>query len=410
MQTSSSRSLWLGHRQYWLCQGIFWLAIAGPELGTLLVKGGNAKGADTVLISALLQTAAGLLATHLYRFLLIRSGWRERKLGFLWWRMSLVVGAAACLTSLPASLFLYQEAQNQIRETVEKLPAAQAIIDEAPLRFGEAWVSLGATDALIQVAWVIIYLAAKAQRSLAAARRREQELQSALKESELSALRAHLNPHFFFNTLNTLRTLIDLNPAQARLAVDHLADLMRLTLRIGSQRAVPLRTELSMVQAYLDLEKMRFEERLIIVDEIQPDTLDQAGARVRKPNPPARMKALIVDDERLARLEFRRLLAAHPEVEICGEAANGPEALVKIGELRPDVVFLDIQMPTQTGFELLEALPGPLPQIVFVSAYDEHALRAFDFAASDYLVKPVSAARLGLDSHLRAPRARTSCG
>ena len=115
-------------------------------------------------------------------------------------------------------------------------------------------------------------------------------------------------------------------------------------------------------------------------------------------------------NERLARLEFRRLLAAHPEVEICGEAANGPEALVKIGELRPDVVFLDIQMPTQTGFELLEALPGPLPQIVFVSAYDEHALRAFDFAASDYLVKPVSAARLGLDSHLRAPRARTSCG
>jgi two-component system LytT family response regulator len=106
------------------------------------------------------------------------------------------------------------------------------------------------------------------------------------------------------------------------------------------------------------------------------------------------MKALIVDDERLARLEFRRLLAAHPEVEICGEAANGPEALVKIGELHPDVVFLDIQMPSQTGFEMLEALPGPLPQIVFVSAYDEHALRAFDFAASDYLVKPVSAARL----------------
>jgi two-component system, LytTR family, response regulator len=106
------------------------------------------------------------------------------------------------------------------------------------------------------------------------------------------------------------------------------------------------------------------------------------------------MNALIIDDERLARLEFRRLLAAHPEIEICGEAANGPEAVLKIAELRPDVIFLDIQMPGQTGFEMLGELPGPLPLVVFVTAYDEHALRAFEFAAADYLVKPVTASRL----------------
>jgi two-component system, LytTR family, response regulator len=106
------------------------------------------------------------------------------------------------------------------------------------------------------------------------------------------------------------------------------------------------------------------------------------------------MRALIIDDERPARLEFRRLLALHPEIEICAEAANGPEGILKIAEHRPDIIFLDIQMPSQSGFEMLDALPPPVPQIVFVTAYDEHALRAFDFAATDYLVKPVTANRL----------------
>lgn len=105
------------------------------------------------------------------------------------------------------------------------------------------------------------------------------------------------------------------------------------------------------------------------------------------------MRALIIEDERLARLELRRLLAAHPEVEICGEARTGEEALGLIGELGPDLLFLDIQMPGMTGFELLEQLED-LPAVVFTTAYDEYAIKAFEVNALDYLLKPIVPARL----------------
>ena len=105
------------------------------------------------------------------------------------------------------------------------------------------------------------------------------------------------------------------------------------------------------------------------------------------------MKALIIDDERLARLELRRLLGAHPEVEIAGEARGGEEALALIPKLVPDVIFLDIQMPGMSGFDLLERLDD-LPQVIFTTAYDEYALKAFEVNALDYLLKPVAPARL----------------
>jgi len=105
------------------------------------------------------------------------------------------------------------------------------------------------------------------------------------------------------------------------------------------------------------------------------------------------MKALIVDDERLARLELRRLLAEHPQVEITGEARGGEEALAMISQLAPDLLFLDIQMPGMTGFELLEHLDD-LPQVIFTTAYDEYAIKAFEINALDYLLKPIVPARL----------------
>ncbi len=105
------------------------------------------------------------------------------------------------------------------------------------------------------------------------------------------------------------------------------------------------------------------------------------------------MTALIVDDERLARLELRRLLAAHPEVEIVGEARNAEEAIELAAKLAPDVLFLDIQMPGMTGFDLLERLED-VPQVIFTTAYDAYALKAFEVNALDYLLKPVAPARL----------------
>jgi two-component system, LytTR family, response regulator len=108
------------------------------------------------------------------------------------------------------------------------------------------------------------------------------------------------------------------------------------------------------------------------------------------------MKALIVDDERLARSEVRRLLSEFPWISIVGEAENADEALTKINELAPDLLFLDVQMPGKSGFDLLESIRGDLPHVIFTTAYDEFALRAFEVNALDYLVKPITPERLSL--------------
>ena len=103
-------------------------------------------------------------------------------------------------------------------------------------------------------------------------------------------------------------------------------------------------------------------------------------------------RALIVDDEELARAVVREHLAAHADIEILGEAANGFEAVKMAAELKPDLVFLDVQMPKLDGFEVLAQLDGP-PAVIFVTAFDQHALRAFDAHAVDYLLKPFSKER-----------------
>lgn len=105
------------------------------------------------------------------------------------------------------------------------------------------------------------------------------------------------------------------------------------------------------------------------------------------------MKALIIDDERMARQELRRLLDAHPDVEVAGEASTGEEALQMIPRVGPDVIFLDVQMPGMTGFELLERLDD-VPQVIFTTAWDQYALKAFEVSALDYLVKPIAPERL----------------
>ncbi len=107
------------------------------------------------------------------------------------------------------------------------------------------------------------------------------------------------------------------------------------------------------------------------------------------------MKALIIDDEDLARAVVREHLAAHPEVEVAAECANGFEALKAVAQHQPDLIFLDIQMPKLDGFEVLELLEaeGKRPAVVFVTAYDQHALRAFEAHAVDYLLKPFSKER-----------------
>lgn len=104
-------------------------------------------------------------------------------------------------------------------------------------------------------------------------------------------------------------------------------------------------------------------------------------------------RALIIDDERLARSELKKLLGDFPEIEVVGEAVNAKDGLEKIETLNPDLLFLDIQMPDKTGFELLGELEKS-PRVIFTTAYDEYAIKAFEYNALDYLLKPIEPARL----------------
>ena len=100
------------------------------------------------------------------------------------------------------------------------------------------------------------------------------------------------------------------------------------------------------------------------------------------------IKAMIIDDERLARNELKKLLEQHPEIEIIDEASNVDEGVEKIDLAHPELIFLDIQMPGKTGFDLLVELERA-PKVIFTTAYDEFALKAFEVNALDYLLKPI---------------------
>jgi two-component system, LytTR family, response regulator len=128
------------------------------------------------------------------------------------------------------------------------------------------------------------------------------------------------------------------------------------------------------------------------------------------------MKALIVEDERLARNELRRMLKVFPEIEIIGEARSVDEAVSAIERLRPDLIFLDVQIPGGDGFEVLERLDS-VPRVIFTTAYDKYALKAFEVSALDYLLKPIVPERLASAiarithepaSHIRHSPARCS--
>jgi two-component system response regulator LytT len=120
------------------------------------------------------------------------------------------------------------------------------------------------------------------------------------------------------------------------------------------------------------------------------------------------LRAIVIDDEKLARDRLTGFLAGLGGVELIGEASNGIEAVQMIEDKRPDLVFLDVQMPGMDGFEVLRALSAPPPQVVFATAYDEYAIRAFEVQAVDYLLKPF--ARTRVEEAVGRARARLQQG
>jgi two-component system, LytTR family, response regulator len=106
------------------------------------------------------------------------------------------------------------------------------------------------------------------------------------------------------------------------------------------------------------------------------------------------MRVLIVDDEAPTRVRLKQMLASHSDVEVAGEAETGPQAMELAAQIRPDVILLDIQMPGSSGIDVAACLPQPRPHVIFCTAYDQYAVEAFELHAVDYLLKPVSRARL----------------
>src|SRR5206468_1948654 len=243
--------------------------------------------------------------------------------------------------------------------------------------------------------------------------------------AELKALQAEIEPHFLFNCLNTIASFIRTDPDRARELILAFADYCRWTLARPGE-FITLAEELKHVQSYLALEQARFGPQLEVEIDATPDALavrlppflvqplvENAvkhgkterplrlviRARIRR----GRLRVTVRDDGRgIARealdrvLEPRYLLAAHPEVEVVGEAATSAEALALAGSVRYDVVFLDIELPGMTGLEVARLVldRSERPRVVFVTAHDRYAVDAFAVEAFDYLVKPVEPERL----------------
>ena len=316
-----------------------------------------------------------------------------------------------------------------------------------------------------------------------------QELRLQSSRSELKALRAQINPHFLFNALNAIASLIHTDPSRADAAVEQLAEVFRYTLRRSDQEWAPLDQELAFARAYLDVEQARFGRRLRVRHRRRPRTgagarpgavdaaadagrergqaRHRAGCAARaastvraeaadgrltlevsdsgpgtRPAPAGRhaagesfglrsvrdrlqghfgaarltrarraratgpsrgsgcrsstrpaavsgarammVRAFIVDDEPPARMRLRQLLAEDGDVLVVGEAGDAIEARSAIADTRPDVVFLDIEMPETSGTELAASLPEPRPFVVFATAFDRYAVDAFAVDATDY--------------------------
>ncbi len=240
---------WLGTRAYWLCQAAGWSPIFALQLFTAFSKG---RYAATLPI---LATLAGfLVSTHLYRVYLIRLRCENHSWPALIWRVLLgLVVAAVALTLLTAILSYYNNEGLAPEERFSYLSF-----------FGIFFVL---------IAWLSLYFGINYYRSYQQSTIARLQLEAAVKDAELRLLRSQVDPHFLFNSLNTLRALISQNPAVARDAVTQLAEVLRTSLLSQTRYTQPLSAELEHAENYLALEKLRFESRLHFQTEITREAL-----------------------------------------------------------------------------------------------------------------------------------------
>jgi DNA-binding LytR/AlgR family response regulator len=267
---------------------------------------------------------------------------------------------------------------------------------------------------LLSVALHYVAFSAQASREAEA---RVGEAKLLAREAELKALKAQINPHFLFNSLNSISALATVDGARAREMCLRLSEFLRSTLNLAEQAEIPVEQELALARMYLDVERVRFGDRLRVGQSIDPDCGNcRVPSLILQPVVENAVKHGIAglvdggeicmavqcrertlhitvendfdpDDEELARQVLREYVRSIPDLEVVAECANGFDAVKAITELKPDLVFLDVQMPKLDGFEVLE-LAGADFAVIFTTAYDSYAMRAFDAHAVDYLLKP----------------------
>jgi len=245
---------------YWICQltgwGIFTLAklVAAIEVDEFPWL--------STAVSLLLIHGAGLGATHALRGYMRRHAWGKARIGKLVWRglaasLILAVPLAAATSLSPVALLQNPGLPQMFAPNVVPLMTFSLNL---------------ANWAFVFVVWLVIYFTAIGIREHQAAALRESQMARALQQAQLRLLKSQLNPHFLFNALNTVRSLIAEEPPKAQRAVTRLANTLRYTLGAGQHELVSFERELEMVSDFLELEKMRFEERLAVVWEVAADT------------------------------------------------------------------------------------------------------------------------------------------
>ena len=264
-----------GHSLYWVCQIACWLGLWALFF-LIFISGTTRQLSTTLLIEQTLYCSFGLIGTHLLRILFYWFGWNRLPLFVLIPRVLVATVLLGILEVWGIHHVILALVPNRVEhhDWVYHLPHGphhNPIREERSFpRF--VWYEFGKC-ALTLFAWSAVYFGYQYQKQLKAVQLESLRLDAAVKEAELKALRSQVNPHFLFNSLNTIRALIDESPTKAREGVTRLAELFRGALRMSELNTIPLRVELQTVDAYLALEQLRFEDKLKVRMEIDQTTL-----------------------------------------------------------------------------------------------------------------------------------------
>jgi two-component system, LytTR family, sensor kinase len=260
-----------GYKYYWLCQVMGWTFVVLSML-FFAYSLSPSKIDEKFFLRLSFIFVAGIISTHILRTFLKRSLWLLKPVEKVMPRIAIAVAATSLMCSLIylglLSLFAVQSENPRSIDFSTKLLASTLDIG------------------LFIIPWTLIYYI---YHYVAKSRKQEVDtlkLEALVKELELKTIKAHINPHFIFNALNSIRALIDENPERARTAITELSNILRSSMQSEKSETVPLEKELNIVRDYLALEHIRFEDRLQVEYEIDEDTLDQ-------PVPPMMLQTLV---------------------------------------------------------------------------------------------------------------------